>query len=129
MSTITIDNKPFDLDTLSDDARVQLVSLQTVDRKIADAQQELAILQTARNAYAQALAGQLPKTAHPNKKKDVVTIDGKKYALDDFSDEARATLTSLQFVTGQIAQQQNTLAVLSTARGAYAKALKAQLPE
>jgi hypothetical protein len=128
-NTITIDDNAYDLNSLSEAAKAELISLQVVDRKIADAQQELAILQTARNAYAQAMAGQLPKTAHPNKKKDVVTIDGNKYALEDFSEEARATLTSLQYVTTQITQQQNSLAVLNTARRAYAQALKAQLPE
>jgi|JTFN01.1.fsa_nt_gb hypothetical protein len=59
--TITIDNKTYDLNTLSEAAKASLISLQTVDRKIADAQQEVAILQTARNAYAQALKAQLPE--------------------------------------------------------------------
>jgi hypothetical protein len=34
-----------------------------VDQKIANLQQEIAIMQTARNAYAQALAAALPKDA------------------------------------------------------------------
>jgi len=32
-----------------------------VDQKLAQLQQELAIMQTARNAYAQALQAELPK--------------------------------------------------------------------
>ncbi len=58
---VTIDGKEYLLDSLSDDAKNQLGALNTVDRKIADLQQEKAMLQTARNAYAQALAAALPK--------------------------------------------------------------------
>ena len=57
---ITIDGKEYPLGSLSDDARAQLVSMQLVDQKIVDAQQQLAILQTARNAYAKALQSALP---------------------------------------------------------------------
>ncbi len=58
---ITVDGKEYLLDNLSDDAKAQLSALNLVDRKIADLQQEVAIMQTARNAYAQALAAALPK--------------------------------------------------------------------
>ncbi len=58
---VTIDGKEYLLDSLSDDAKNQLGALNMVDRKIADLQQESAILQTARNAYGQALAAALPK--------------------------------------------------------------------
>lgn len=58
---ITIDGKEYPLDLLSEDARVNLASMQMVDRKIAEAKQNLAIMQTARNAYAKALQEALPK--------------------------------------------------------------------
>jgi hypothetical protein len=58
---ITVDGKEYLIDSLSDDAKAQLGALNLVDRKIADLQQEVAIMQTARNAYAQALAAALPK--------------------------------------------------------------------
>ena len=61
MSTITIDEKEYEVDSLSDEAKAQLVSLQTVDKKITEAQQNLAILQTARNAYGNSLSELLPK--------------------------------------------------------------------
>ncbi len=61
MSSIKIDEKEYQLDDFSDQAKANLLSLQAVDRKIADAQQELAILQTARNTYAKALQENLPK--------------------------------------------------------------------
>lgn len=63
MSTITIDGKSYKLDTLSEEAKAQIASIQIVDQKIANLNAELAIMQTARNAYAQALSSMLPKTS------------------------------------------------------------------
>jgi hypothetical protein len=51
MSKVTIDGTEYDVESLSDEAKAQLTSLQVVDQKIAEAKQQLAILQTARNAY------------------------------------------------------------------------------
>ncbi len=55
MPQITIDGKEYDTDTLTDEAKAQLISLQVCDRKIADLNAEAAILQTARNSYAASL--------------------------------------------------------------------------
>lgn len=61
MAMITIDGKQFDTEALSDDARAQIANIQLTDQKLIQLQQELAIVQTARNAYARALAESLPK--------------------------------------------------------------------
>ena len=45
--TWTINDKEYDLDTLSDDAKSQIVNIQVVDSEIAKLQQQLAIMQTA----------------------------------------------------------------------------------
>jgi hypothetical protein len=58
--TVTIDGLDYPIDALSENAKAQLVSLQVVDRRIASLQEELAILQTARIAYASALKHELP---------------------------------------------------------------------
>lgn len=55
MPTIKIDDVEYDIEKLSEVAKAQLMNLQVVDQKIAATQQEIAIQQTARNAYAQAL--------------------------------------------------------------------------
>jgi cell division protein ZapA (FtsZ GTPase activity inhibitor) len=55
MAMITIDNKEYELDTLSDEAKMQLSSLQFVDQELARLQAQIAVLQTARIAYAKAL--------------------------------------------------------------------------
>lgn len=60
MPTITIDNKAYDLNTLSADARAQLTSVQFVDAELNRLQVQAAVLQTARLAYAKALQAALP---------------------------------------------------------------------
>jgi hypothetical protein len=55
MTTINIDNKDYEVESLSDDARAQLASLQYVDAELVRLQAQLAAMQTARNAYASAL--------------------------------------------------------------------------
>ena len=60
MTQITIDNKQYDLDNLSDDAKAQLASIQFVDSELARLQAKAAALQTARLAYSKALQAALP---------------------------------------------------------------------
>jgi hypothetical protein len=60
MPTIKIDNKEYDLDSLSNEAKAQLASIQFVDNEIARLQAQLAAMQTARNAYGNALSSLLP---------------------------------------------------------------------
>ena len=58
---ITIDNKEYDPNSLSTEAKQQLEMLVATDNKIRELQRDLAISQTARNAYARALGELLPK--------------------------------------------------------------------
>jgi len=60
MPTIKIDDKDYDLDQLSNEAKAQLASLQFVDAELARLQGQAAALQTARMAYAEALQAALP---------------------------------------------------------------------
>jgi hypothetical protein len=69
MSTVTIDDIAYDEDDLSNEAREQLGSMQVCDQRIAALQTDLGITQTARNAYANALNGLLPKAAPKAKAK------------------------------------------------------------
>ena len=61
MPSIKIDNKDYDLDSLPDPAKAQLTSLRVTDQEIQRLKVQLAIAQTARNAYAKALQETLPK--------------------------------------------------------------------
>ncbi len=53
--TITIDGIEYPLDRLSLEARKQLESLNLVDQKISENQQEIAIMQKTSIAYSRAL--------------------------------------------------------------------------
>ena len=55
MPIITIDEKNYDTDTLSEEAKAQLTSVQFVDQELARLNAQAAVLQTARIAYAKAL--------------------------------------------------------------------------
>ena len=61
---ITIDGVEYNLDELSESARSQVTNLRVTDQEIARLQQQLAIAQTARTAYARALTEELPKKEH-----------------------------------------------------------------
>jgi len=65
--TVTIDGKEYALDQLSEEARNQVVNLRVTDQEISRLKQQLAIAQTARTAYANALKRELDgaeATAH-----------------------------------------------------------------
>jgi hypothetical protein len=61
MTTVTIDNIEYELESLSEDAKAQLLSLQFVDQKLAQLNAEAAAYQTARIGYSNALNELLPK--------------------------------------------------------------------
>ncbi len=62
--TVTIDGTDYNLADLSENARSQVTNLRVTDQEIARLQQQLAIYQTARTAYARALQQELPKAEH-----------------------------------------------------------------
>ena len=59
IKTWTIDDKEYNIADLSEAAKSQIVNLQVVDQEIANLKQQLAIMQTARNAYGLALNGEI----------------------------------------------------------------------
>lgn len=56
-----------------------------------------------------------------------ITIDGKAYEVESLSEQARAQVKNLRFTDAEIERTKAQLAVLKTARMAYANALKDQL--
>lgn len=56
-----------------------------------------------------------------------LTIDNKTYDIERLPDEAKAQVTSLQFVERELQQLHATLAVFQTARNAYISALMPHL--
>lgn len=60
--SITIDGQEYALDSLSENARNQVMNLRVTDQEISRLKQQLAIAQTARTAYANALKTELDAT-------------------------------------------------------------------
>ena len=60
---ITIDGTEYDLESLSENARAQLVNLRATDQELARAQALVAMLQTARTTYANVLKAELAAQA------------------------------------------------------------------
>ena len=59
---VKIDDQEYDLDKLSDDAKSQLVNLQFVDAQLQQLSNELAVADTARIGYTNALKLELSKS-------------------------------------------------------------------
>jgi len=59
--TLTHNDKSYKVSELSEDARKQLINVQATEAEIRRLQVQLAIAQTARSAYEQALVELLPK--------------------------------------------------------------------
>ena len=62
-NTITINGQQYDEDQLGEAARQQLVNINAVDAEIRHLRAQLAMYETARNAYARELQQHLPKKA------------------------------------------------------------------
>ena len=75
MATITIDGKEYDVETLSDETKAQLGSLQYVDSELARLQAQAATLQTARIAYGRAVKQTL-EDGEASAEEEEVTIEG-----------------------------------------------------
>lgn len=58
-----------------------------------------------------------------------VTIDGTEYNLADLSDNAKAQMTNLRVTDQQIERIKQQMAIATTARRAYARALSEELPK
>jgi hypothetical protein len=61
MPKITVDNIEYNTEDLSDNGKAQLASLQFLEVQMNKLNSEIAVYQTARNAYVAALKGELEK--------------------------------------------------------------------
>ena len=56
-----------------------------------------------------------------------IKLDGVDYDIDSLSDEAKATVSSLQFVQSEIQRANANIAILKTAESAYVNSLKQEV--
>ena len=62
-----------------------------------------------------------------NKKKGVLTFDGKKYFIDELSDEAKEFIRRLQIADAQIKMHEDTLKLISLGKNVLANDLRKNL--
>lgn len=74
MATIKIDNNEYEVESLSEESKSQLASLQYVDSELSKLQKKAAVLQTARIAYGRALRQTLEDGKIPEEKE--VSLEG-----------------------------------------------------
>lgn len=56
MAKVTIDGKEYETEDMAEETRRQLQNVAYCDRKLEDLRNEIVVLQTARNTYAQGLS-------------------------------------------------------------------------
>ena len=64
-----------------------------------------------------------------NNKKAVLTFDGKKYIMEDLSDEIKEILKSLQIADAQFKMHEDTLKLLSIGKNSLVNDLRKKLEE
>ncbi len=77
MTKVTIDNKEYDLNTLSDECKAQMASIQFVEQELARLQAKADALQTAKAIYLQAFKSSLTVTCRSdtNSPKNLINLN------------------------------------------------------
>ena len=64
-----------------------------------------------------------------NNKKAVLTFDGKKYIMEDLSDEIKDVIKSLQVADAQLKMHEDTLKLLSISKNSLVNNLRKKLKD
>ena len=81
MPMIKIDGQEYDTETLSNEAKAQLASIQFCDQELARLKAQAAAYQTARMAYAKALKDKLPTVPRSSTVRRVSTLISLTFGL------------------------------------------------
>jgi len=68
-------------------------------------------------------------TEDSNNKKAVLTFDGKKYIMEDLSDEIKEVIKSLQIADAQLKMHEDTLKLLSIGKNSLVNDLRKKLED
>ena len=68
-------------------------------------------------------------TNDSNNKKAVLTFEGKKYVMDDLSDELKDIIKSLQIADAQLKMHEDTLKLLSIGKNSLINNLRKKLED
>ena len=68
-------------------------------------------------------------TKNLNDKKGVLTFDGKKYIMEEFSEEIKEIIKSLQIADAQLKMHEDTLKLLSIGKNSLVNDLRKRLKD
>ena len=68
-------------------------------------------------------------TENFNNKKAVLTFDGKKYIMEDLTDEIKEVIKSLQIADAQLKMHEDTLKLLSIGKNSLVNDLRKKLED
>ena len=68
-------------------------------------------------------------TKNSNNNKPVLTFDGKKYIMDDLSDEIKDVIKNLQIADAQLKMHEDTLKLLSIGKNSLVNDLRKKLED
>lgn len=127
---ITIDGVAYNLADLSDAAKQQLGNVRLVDQELARLQRQRAIASVARSAYAQAVAGALPKEPQaPADGARSAVINGVTYDWVSLGERVQGLLTGIRAADQELVRLNARVQMAQTARGAFAQVVKQNLPK
>ena len=101
--TITIDGDKYSLSDLSENCKMQLNNIQFVDERLQQLQNELAVADTARIGYSNALKSELAKSSSKvlNHDKNNNTR-WYKYNIENLDETAQRQLAALNFTNQRV---------------------------
>ena len=127
VQTLDIDGKSYELDDLSDEAKAQIVNIQFVDNQLQQLQNELAVSDTARIGYTNALKRELSNKEKQHPMADKIKIGDNEYSADDFSETGKVHLASITFTIEKLQELNNMQALLQRAKNSYVDSLKKEV--
>lgn len=126
---ISIDGVSYNLSDLTDTARQQIGNVRLVDQELVRLQRQRAIASVARSTYAGAVAAALPQepTAPADGTRSAV-INGITHDWASLGERVQGLLTGIRAADQELARLAAQVQMAQTARGAFAQAVKQNLP-
>lgn len=127
--TVEIDGEIFSLENASEEVQAQLSNLKFVDLRLQQLNNEMAISDTARIGYLNALKQQLPKVDGSEDwgLGQKFEFNDKTYDVETLGDKAKALIESLNFTNQRSQELLDIQSLLERARGSYIRSLKSEI--
>ena len=119
---LTFEGKKYLINDLSNEIKESIKILQIAETQLKMHQDTLKLLSISRNSLANQLRENLNDPAKP-----VLTFEGKKYLINELSQDIKDSIKSLQIAETQLKMHEDTLKLLSISRNTLANQLRDKL--